>query len=443
MARLPKTLVAAGILAVVRTAAAAADQEASCRTTLKGLEEGRNDFELAALCRSRFPADFCRNARQALGARPWPRENLEHACAWWVGSTPPEEVGRTLKVAKFTMESSMLQKKEHQKERIAALKNPWLGSFPSSFNSPTRMEPSSMDSATTTKTTTMTTTTEAPKHKARKHKAPKQKVPKHKAPHASVTAPPVTLPTFPPFAKAPKQKAPHANMTAPPVTLPTFPPFKMPTLPPMPTFPPMPKGGLFGTNSSTAAPHGQSSGKAGGKPPSGGKAAPAAKPKGPGAGGKAAPPKGPLFGKPPSGGKAAQPKGPGAFGKAAPPKGPLGGKTPSGGKAAPAGQPKGPSAGGKAKGGGKAPPPKNPMAQLFQPPKPHKVMQKFDDAVAPELAASTAPTPRGAAAGPMAVSALAALAAIGSGAVLVRRWRRQGAAMTGVQTGEADAEGIE
>mmetsp|Transcript_59578 Transcript_59578/g.184817 ORF Transcript_59578/g.184817 Transcript_59578/m.184817 type:complete len:167 (+) Transcript_59578:2-502(+) len=143
----------------------------------------------------------------------------------------------------------------------------------------------------------------------------------------------------------------------------------------------------------------------GGKQPAGGK--PLAK------GGK--PPKGggkppPLFGlgggKQPAGGK------PPAKGGKPPAKG---GKPPAkGGK---------PPSGGKHSAGGKTAP-KNPMASLFQPPKP-KVLQKFDDAVVPELAAATTPTSRSAMAGPAACAVAAMFAMVGSGVMLVRRLRHQ------------------
>lgn len=58
------------------------DEGATCHDLVKAAE-GRSDFELAAICRSRFPEGTCRTAWRDLGPRPWAPDVVEASCASW------------------------------------------------------------------------------------------------------------------------------------------------------------------------------------------------------------------------------------------------------------------------------------------------------------------------------------------------------------------------
>jgi len=55
-----------------------------CHELLAGVEnEGHSHFEVAALCRARFPSNLCREGLSHLGRQPWSVETMRSACGSW------------------------------------------------------------------------------------------------------------------------------------------------------------------------------------------------------------------------------------------------------------------------------------------------------------------------------------------------------------------------
>jgi len=55
-----------------------------CHALLDGVvNEGHSHFEVAALCRARFPSNLCREGLNRLGRQPWSVETMRSACASW------------------------------------------------------------------------------------------------------------------------------------------------------------------------------------------------------------------------------------------------------------------------------------------------------------------------------------------------------------------------
>jgi len=55
-----------------------------CHELLAGVQdEGHSHFEVAALCRARFPSNLCRQGLSRLGRQPWSAETLRSACGSW------------------------------------------------------------------------------------------------------------------------------------------------------------------------------------------------------------------------------------------------------------------------------------------------------------------------------------------------------------------------
>merc|ERR1740123_2440086 len=53
-----------------------------CRAALLSLA-GRDDAEVAAVCRSSPYPELCRWGRSALGERPWSSDRVDHVCSTW------------------------------------------------------------------------------------------------------------------------------------------------------------------------------------------------------------------------------------------------------------------------------------------------------------------------------------------------------------------------
>lgn len=55
-----------------------------CHTLLTQAQaEGHSHFEMAALCRARFPSNLCRHGLKRLGNQPWSSATMRSACSSW------------------------------------------------------------------------------------------------------------------------------------------------------------------------------------------------------------------------------------------------------------------------------------------------------------------------------------------------------------------------
>jgi len=65
-----------------------------CHELLAGVEnEGHSHFEVAALCRARFPSNLCREGLNRLGRQPWSVETMRSACGSWDAEWKAHAVG--------------------------------------------------------------------------------------------------------------------------------------------------------------------------------------------------------------------------------------------------------------------------------------------------------------------------------------------------------------
>jgi len=84
-----------------------------CHELLAGVEnEGHSHFEVAALCRARFPSNLCREGLKRLGRQPWSPEIMRSACISWdaewqahaVGSAPARRTQDLVESIDYTMD---------------------------------------------------------------------------------------------------------------------------------------------------------------------------------------------------------------------------------------------------------------------------------------------------------------------------------------------------
>jgi len=84
-----------------------------CHKLLAGVvTEGHSHFEVAAVCRARFPSNLCREGLKRLGRQPWSVETMRSACASWdaewkahaVGPAPARRTQDLVSAIDYTME---------------------------------------------------------------------------------------------------------------------------------------------------------------------------------------------------------------------------------------------------------------------------------------------------------------------------------------------------
>jgi len=84
-----------------------------CHELLAGVEnEGHSHFEVAALCRARFPSNLCREGLNRLGRQPWSVETMRSACSSWdaewkahaVGPAPARRTQDLVEGIEYTMD---------------------------------------------------------------------------------------------------------------------------------------------------------------------------------------------------------------------------------------------------------------------------------------------------------------------------------------------------
>jgi len=84
-----------------------------CHALLDGVvNEGHSHFEVAALCRARFPSNLCREGLNRLGRQPWSAETMRSACASWntewkahaVGPAPARRAQELVEGMEYAME---------------------------------------------------------------------------------------------------------------------------------------------------------------------------------------------------------------------------------------------------------------------------------------------------------------------------------------------------
>jgi hypothetical protein len=84
-----------------------------CHELVAGVvNEGHSHFEVAALCRARFPSNLCREGLNRLGSQPWSAETMRSACGSWdaewkalaVGRAPARRTQDLVEAIDYTME---------------------------------------------------------------------------------------------------------------------------------------------------------------------------------------------------------------------------------------------------------------------------------------------------------------------------------------------------
>jgi len=84
-----------------------------CHELLAGVQnEGHSHFEVAALCRARFPSNLCRQGLSRLGRQPWSAETMRSACGSWdaewqahaVGPAPARRTQDLVEGMEYTMD---------------------------------------------------------------------------------------------------------------------------------------------------------------------------------------------------------------------------------------------------------------------------------------------------------------------------------------------------
>jgi len=89
----PLALVAGAGLASATTGSSSYVTD-KCHELLAGVEnEGHSHFEVAALCRARFPSNLCREGLNRLGRQPWSVETMRSACSSWDAEWKAHAVG--------------------------------------------------------------------------------------------------------------------------------------------------------------------------------------------------------------------------------------------------------------------------------------------------------------------------------------------------------------